>query len=341
MSLDKTARGLVAIGVALLFTSAARADDVAAFGKDREMRFAAFKSAHKPQDAEIARIKAASAALVAAAPPPAATDAPPVIWRVDATSAVVFDIPVGPRMVVVPAGEATIGAAAGPRRRVRFAAPVAIGMFPITYGEYGWFAAKTARPAAPCAAPEGTVAATAPRDWQSPGFAQTARSPVTCVTFDDANAYVAWLSAQTGQRYRLLTEDEYEFVNRAGTTTAFWWGDDAALACQFVNALDADAASIRPSATANTCHDGHVFTMPLDASKANPFGLFDTTGNVSSWTNGCWRRLIGTAPNARSCGDHVVRGGSWASTTAELRTDARAEAMGARSDIGFRTARNL
>ena len=251
------------------------ADDNADWKKEREVRFAAVKASHPPQDAVIAEIRAKTAVLIAAYKPPPgpALDRAPVVWRTHATPIVVFDIAVAPRMVVVPAGEFTMGAPKTerghrpdetPRRRVHFARAVAISMFPITYGEYAYFVGATGhRSATGCVAPASArMTAESNRGWQTPGFAQTRRSPATCIGFGDAVAYAAWLSKETGQRYRLLSEAEYEFANRAGTSTAFWWGDDRSKGCTLVNGIDS-----------LDCHDGFEFTTPLDQSKPNPFGL--------------------------------------------------------------------
>ena len=352
-TISRTVRRAIAVTTVLMLPwSAAHADDVAAWGKDREMRFATVHAAHPPQDATIARIKATTAVLVAAAPTIAGPGAAPIVWRTETTPVVVFDVPVAPCMVVIPAGEFTMGSPASEpgraavdqsQHRVRFDHALAVSMFPVTYGEYAWFTAATKRVARSCTAIGGEAAVPAGRNWQNPGFSQTARSPATCIAYEDATAYAAWLSQTIGQRYRLLTEAEYEYANRGGTATAYWWGDEAAAGCPLVNGFDQDAQPTRPSVVAAACHDGHVFTMPLDTSKANGFGLFDTTGNVASWAADCWTDRGDSTSAARACRRRVVRGGSWASPPAELRAAARAgQAIDVvRTDNGFRVARDL
>lgn len=292
----------------------------------------------------------------------AAIDQPTVVWRVEKEPTVVFDVPVGPRLVVMPAGEFTFGARANdparraeemPLRRVRIGRPLAISMFPITYGEYAWFVHASGRhSASSCSVPvadaaPGTLRATPGRDWDSPGFPQTIRTPAVCVSHDDAIAYTQWLSHETGQKYRLLSEAEYEYASRAGTDTAYWWGDQRQGGCSQVNGLDGAAGA--DAGADSACDDGSPFVASLEPSKANGFGLFDTNGNVASWTADCWRATLDTtsptgAANTRGdCTRRVVRGGSWASTAMQLRSAARARAPAteAMATRGFRVAREL
>ena len=154
-------------------------------------------------------------------------------------------------------------------------------------------------------------------DWRNPGFAQTPRSPATCIGRPDATAYVRWLSKATGQRYRLLTANEYEYAARGGTPTAYWWGDEFAAGCKVVNSAD-------------PC-DPVQFTVPLDQSKPNGFGVFEMAGNVASWTSDC------------AAGSCEVRGGSWASPASDLRAAARTRApmRDTSTTQGFRIAREL
>ncbi|WP_293882089.1 SUMF1/EgtB/PvdO family nonheme iron enzyme [Sphingomonas sp.] len=319
---------IVALSV-LGYTPASAHDDVA-WKAEREGRFAAVKAALPPQDATIATIKSKTAAMVSAyrAAPGPALQHPPVVWRTAAAPVVVFDTAVAPRMVVVPAGEYTIGSPdteAGrqhdeKRRRVRLNRAFAVSMFPITYGEYSWFVhASGHKSATACTMPDN-VSASGARDWLNPGFPQTPRSPVTCVAYADAQAYVRWLAQTTGHRYRLLSDAEYEYAARGGTTTAYWWGEDFAAGCAPVNSADA-------------C-DPFAFTVPLDKSKANAFGLFDVAGNVGSWTSDCWHG---------NCAARVVRGGSWATPASDLRAAARVrgDVRATSADRGFRVARDL
>ena len=350
----------IALLVSVCAVAIVRADEYGDWTKNRAARFPVVKAAHPNQDAVIADITAKTAAMIAAhvQPPGATLDQPPVIWRAIGTPVVVFDDPLAPRMLVIPAGEFTMGSPAtepgrmpneGPRRRVRIGYPLAVSMFPIVVGEYTAFVAESGhKSAASCATLEsGQFRSVEGRDWRNPGFPQTMISPVTCIDFNDATAYAAWLSKKTGRNYRLLSEAESEYANRAGTTTAHWWGDDHNAACEFANGLDQAAQAAIPSSTASTCRDGFAFTSPAGKFKPNAFGLFDTAGNVSSWTADCWSEDYARAPTdgsanaAGDCGTRMLRGGSWAS--GDLRAASRrGYPIGyAVARHGFRVARVL
>jgi len=116
-------------------------------------------------------------------------------------------------------------------------------------------------------------------NWLHPGFEQTGRDPVVCVTWQDARAYVAWLNRKTNHKsrsgegpYRLPSEAEWEYAARAGTTTAFWWG-----------ASDDEAPA---HAWFKQNSDGR--THPVGLKPPNGFGLHDMVGNVWQWTEDCY-----------------------------------------------------
>lgn len=308
----------------------AKAGEPSAWFKDRQGRFAAYRAAHPDPDAGIAAIKAKTATLLAGAPPmePAALDRPPITWTTADKSRALWDGPDLPEMVVVPAGEFTMGspdAEAGhqtsesPRHRVRIAHAFAVGKYLVTVGEFARFVAATHYDAGDqCLTMEGGgLDSRKGRDWRHVGFEQTDQHPVLCMSYGDAEAYIAWLSKMTGHAYRLLSEAEAEYVNRAGTTTAYWWGDDPAAACAYANGADLDAKAQLPQLSANTaCHDGYVFTSPVGRFRPNPFGLYDTTGDAWSWTADCANDSYVGAPTDGSanlggdCGQHILRGGS-------------------------------
>jgi formylglycine-generating enzyme required for sulfatase activity len=286
---------------------------------------------------------------LASLPAPPAPDAalPPVILRTPGAITELWDGPDTPKMVVIPAGEYTMGSPAsepdrydnkGPQHRVTIGYALAVGKYDITRSEFAAFAAATGYKAQDN---QGCIDSSnwsqnARGNWQRPGFDQTGADPVVCISFIDAGAYAAWLSQKTGHAYRLLSEAEYEYAVRVGSTTAFWWGDDRATACSYENGAD----------LVNNCHDGFVFTSPAGSFRANAFGLYDMAGDAGLWTEDCYSNYRGTpvdgsASAAGDCGRRVDRGGSWFNT---VRSDYRDDTplVGARiNSLGFRVARTL
>src|SRR5262249_28192658 len=135
------------------------------------------------------------------------------------------------------------------------------------------------------------------RDWQSPGFAQTDRHPVVCVSRADAQDYARWLAQRTSQPYRLPSEAEWEYAGRAGTTTARYWGPApgptagptagnaaAGEVCEYANVADRmylRAMNFGQDPRYNfACTDGNVYTAPVGSYRPNAFGLYDMLGNV-------------------------------------------------------------
>ncbi len=142
-----------------------------------------------------------------------------------------------PELVVVPQGSFLMGSppheegrgrgdGEGPQQRVTIGHAFAVGRFAITVDEFKEFVSETGyRTGDLCAAGAEFIAQSAGSFDAPPGFAQTGRHPVVCVSWLDAKAFVAWLSMKTKKTYRLLTEAEREYVTRAGASTAYWWGD--------------------------------------------------------------------------------------------------------------------
>jgi formylglycine-generating enzyme required for sulfatase activity len=199
--------------------------------------------------------------------------------------------------------------------------PFSAGRFEVTRGQYRVFAEATGRTDEGCFVWRGDAFEMEPaNNWRSPGFDQSDAHPVTCVSWEDANAYVTWLSQHTGRRYRLLTEAEWEYAVRAGTTTTRYWGDDAEKSCDYANGADRSTASRVPGADGwyvADCDDRHAYTAPVGSYRPNAFGLYDMLGNVEEWTQDCWvgnyrgAPTDGSAVIAGDCFLRSVRGGSW------------------------------
>ncbi|WP_420463599.1 formylglycine-generating enzyme family protein [Candidatus Palauibacter sp.] len=261
------------------------------------------------------------------APPPAQPTSPR-----HAPGDVFSDCSGCPQMVVVPAGTFRMGSPAseegryddeGPQHSVTIPAPFAVGVYEVTFAE--WDACVRT----------GGCGGYAPADE---GWGRGNR-PVMNVSWDNAQTYVSWLSQQTGQRYRLLSEAEWEYVARAGSRTARYWGASESGQCRYANGDD-DYVS---------CTDGHAYTAPVGSFAPNVFGLYDVLGNVWEWTQDCSNGSYAGAPTDGSawqsgeCGGRVLRGGSWIITPRFLRSAYRnGLTTGLRNYLnGFRVARTL
>lgn len=278
-----------------------------------------------------------------------------------------------PEMVVVPAGRFQMGAEpnervpfATPRHEVRIVSRFAVSSTEASVAQFAAFIDATGRATRPgCSTMEdvlnGYGRLREGLSWRDPGFPQTPAHPVTCVTWQDAKAYVEWLARVTGKPYRLLSEAEWEYAARAGTTTPYHFGADTGDICLYGNGADKTLqySTQRPPKFPSDihdfiCSDQHVRTAPVGSFAANPFGLHDMHGNVSEWLEDCSAMLAtgrgyqgaptdGSARIAGDCSTHSRRGGSWGSSNKELRVDYRDEA-GADlplDDAGIRVARDL
>jgi formylglycine-generating enzyme required for sulfatase activity len=180
-------------------------------------------------------------------------------------------------------------------------------------------------------------------NWRAPEIAQDDRHPVVCIAWTDAAAYVTWLSKRTGKKYRLLTEAEWEYVARAGTTTSFWWG----------NSISSSQANYdgRTAFNGGPAGEWRQTTLPVDSFQPNPWGLYQVHGNVSEWVADCWNGDYGSgyrgAPNdgrawnSGSCSDHVMRNGGWVTGPGLQRAAARFPYSRPANILGFRVARTL
>jgi formylglycine-generating enzyme required for sulfatase activity len=240
-------------------------------------------------------------------------------------------------MVVVPAGSFEMGSPANevgrgyhedPQHLVTFGKPFAVGRFAVTFDE--WDA---------CVADRGCNGYK-PKDS---GWGR-GRRPVINVSWDDAKAYVRWLSRKTGKAYRLLSEAEREYVTRAGTTTPYWWG----------SSISTDQANYDGTFNGGQ-GDNRKQTVPVDSFQPNPWGLYQVHGNVDEWVEDCYydgdpagayvgAPLDGSAWASDRCSQRVLRGGSWERPPGDLRAASRfgLRPVSARyNTYGFRVARTL
>jgi formylglycine-generating enzyme required for sulfatase activity len=179
-------------------------------------------------------------------------------------------------------------------------------------------------------------------------FAGDQRRPVDSVSWVDAQTFIRWISLFGRHHYRLPSEAEYEYAERAGTTTPYYWGLRLEDACAYENVADLSAKKAAPDATVVNCDDGYAATAPVGSFKPNPWGLYDMDGNVGSWVEDCYVDNFSSAPKdgsavtAKDCEARVLRGG--AATYYDphiLRSAFRAQLKGFAhsSSVGFRLVR--
>ena len=231
--------------------------------------------------------------------------------------------------------------------------PFSIGKYEVTRGEYAAFVKDTGRPAGgncETISPKTEILEHEPSaTWEKPGFAQTDRDPVVCVSWEDAKAYAGWLSKKTGKHYRLLSESEWEYAARAGTSSHYWWGEDPAVKCTYANGADQSAKRVYKTwVRASACDDGHAFTAPVGSFPANAFGLHDMVGNVWEWVEDCYADSYDPQPRngapyvGGDCKDRVNRGGSWYNGMDGMRPASRdnTDPTNHANKVGFRIARS-
>jgi formylglycine-generating enzyme required for sulfatase activity len=180
---------------------------------------------------------------------------------------------------------------------------VTVDQFAAFVGETGYAASTTAYKWPSGGSRDGS--------WRDPGFAQEGSHPVVCVSWDDAKAYADWLAKKTDKLYRLLSEAEFEYAARAGTTTPFWWGSSIATA-------QANYDGNYVYAGGGSKGEYRQRTMPAGSFTANSWGLCDVHGNAWQWMEDCWHENYNGAPADGSAwvttcsgSGRVVRGGSW------------------------------
>lgn len=275
-----------------------------------------------------------------------------------------------PAMVVIPRGNFMMGSpqrgrvqasAEQPQHEVTLAKGFALARAEVTVGEFSAFVRSSGYvpdsnrlgSASVYDEANGRMQVRAGVDWQDGYAGQRAKAndPVVNVSWNDAHAYAQWLSKRTGQHYRLATEAEYEYAERGGSTTQYWWGDGAPTG-KVENLTGGGDRSPAHRSWANAFNgygDNYWGPAPVMSFQPNPFGLYDIDGNVSEWVEDCWHENYVRAPTDGSawvnpgCDERVIRGGSWGSAPDQDRSAFR---MGAAADsrsgrVGFRVARDL
>ncbi|CAH1385521.1 formylglycine-generating enzyme family protein [Candidatus Nitrotoga sp. M5] len=243
----------------------------------------------------------------------------------EAGLATVFrDGPDTPEMVVIPAGSYRMGEASN-KHKVAIARPFAVGKYPVTVADWKRFVVSGE-----------TAYSPADNGWAGDNL------PVTNVNFLHAQAYVRWLSKQTGKSYRLLSEAEWEYACRAGSLTEYYWGDE----------LGKNNCNCQDSKSEWSCKRA----SPVGSFAPNGFGLYDMLGNVWEWVEDTWHDTYRGAPadgSAWSSGGaistlsnqewRVLRGGSWIIDPRDARSAVRfmSDQSSRDSYTGFRIARTL
>jgi formylglycine-generating enzyme required for sulfatase activity/DNA-binding winged helix-turn-helix (wHTH) protein len=248
-----------------------------------------------------------------------------------------------PEMVVLPAGEFLMGSPPGELgrvdvegvpRRVIIPKRIAIGKFEITVEQMSAFMAETGmsvgnscrrlvnpeRSPPTWSAPEASL--------ENPGFEITGSHPAVCVSWHEAQSYVAWLQRRTGKPYRLPTEAEWEYAARAATTTRYSFGNDETALCAFARFADLGSQF----GWRDGCHSelAAYGAAPVGSFKSNQWGIFDMHGNVWEWVEDCWTPnpleipVDGSAfSRPGNCEIGVIRGGSFSSSSLMVRSAIR------------------
>ena len=386
-------KGLAAAEPNLLNVLVAAADEVKvelggdlqrpnSWGDDRTKRdfwFAAPRRLEPPVDPRVADLQAQLA--IAKEQLKQRPDAAPVMARATGET---NSYPGGPKLTVLPTGSYLRGSEdekdrdsdEGPVREVKISYTLAMGTTEVTRGQFGQFVAdagyKTdAERGDGCYSWGGSEwKKDAKFNWRSLGFAQTDDHPVACVSWADAQQYIAWLNKKAGlaakakDRYRLPSEAEFEYAARGVTQPGqqrsgqqhqrFYWGDDLDYSkiCRYANGADLTAKKQFNWSPTSNCEDGHVYTAPVGSFEANAFKLKDMLGNVWEWTQDCYEGDYKQAPTDGSAWEpaaqaegcrRVLRGGGWDNNPRNLRAAVRVHlAPDNRSIVsGFRVARTL
>lgn len=276
----------------------------------------------------------------------------------------------GPQLVVIPLGSFTMGSPKrengrsdneGPQIEVKFKRAFAMAETETTVGEFRRFVKATGyvptsnqtRKSTVYDENTGSLAERNGVTWENDHAGNKADDnlPVIHVSWLDTQAYSEWLSRETGKRYRLPTEAEFEYVLRAGSNTAYPWGDGAPskVVANVTGSGDRSASKRNWVNSFKGYDDGYWGPAPVRSFEPNRFGLYDTIGNVSEWVEDCWHDSYQRAPTDGSawvnagCSTRMLRGASWASAPDQVRSAFRLGASPTTVDarLGFRVVREL
>ena len=226
-----------------------------------------------------------------------------------------------PKMITLPRGGFVMGAPQdevgrneneSPEHMIQIDYELSVGMYPVTFSEYDSYLACTG-------------ARKIFKEWSC------GKRPVVNVSWDDTQLYLEWLSRVTGKTYRLLSEAEWEYAARAGSQTAYSFGNDPKELDRYAWFRDNSLGMINP----------------VGEKLPNAFGLYDMHGNIAELTQDCWNENYSGAPTDGSawttgdCSHRVVRGGSWSNIPQNLRSASRSRRLtdGFSGNFGFRVAR--
>ncbi len=247
-----------------------------------------------------------------------------------------------PELVIVGTGEVMLrGARRGGDVRTPISVAFAVSRGEITKAEFGRFVEATRHRLtdAPCRDRGGFFSASRERTWRAPGFKQGEDHPVVCVGHADAAAYVEWLSRSTGQRYRLPSEAEWQYLAAQVKSRP----------CASGNRADQSYRGAEGGSKAQSCDDGHAYTAPTRRLEAAAPGVYDLEGNVREWVADCANDSHAGRPTNQSvrtqgdCGERMVMGTAWHSGSDEAAVMVRRAEPRERLDntIGFRVVREL
>ncbi len=253
------------------------------------------------------------------------------------------DCPGCAEMVVIPAGSFVMGSTEEERRtegvpklfgdrespqvQVTIAKPFALSKTEVTRAQFQAYLDDAKPPPQPdCGissmTKDGAKHKTNPGfSFQKPPFPQTDKDPAICISWTEAHDFAAWMARKTGKKYRLASEEEWEYAARGGTTTRRYWGDSAVAACEHVSMMT--TATFEAMGHGEDfmdkmmCGGDKAFTLPVASFEANPYGLYDMLGSVWEWVADCamptheGAPTDGSAIEVKGCDKRLTKGGAF------------------------------